>query len=101
MNRLILRLLACVAVTQVGTAVASQSTAAPDDEAWRQAVSANSLEAYAKFSMDFPDSRHIHNARAKLAGTTIVPGQALSPSRGGEPAKSDTMEFVPNQMMVV
>lgn len=105
MNRLIMRLLACVAITQVGavgTAMASQSTSTmPDDEAWQHAVSVDSLEAYAKFSMDFPDSRHVRLARARLAGTTIVPDEAQPPAPSSEPAKSETMEFVPSSIMVV
>jgi hypothetical protein len=105
MNKLIMRLLAAVAITQVGAAgaaMASQNmSAAPDDEAWQQAVSTDSLEAYAKFSMDFPDSRHVRHARAKLAGTTIVPDEAPTPAQPSEPAKSDTMEFVPSSIMVV
>jgi hypothetical protein len=99
-----MRLLAAVAITQVGaagTAMASQNmSAAPDDEAWQQAVSVDSLEAYAKFSMDFPDSRHVRHARARLAGTTIVADEAPTPAQPSEPAKSDTMEFVPSSIMV-
>jgi hypothetical protein len=104
MNRLIMKLLACVAVTQMGTvgaAMAAQSTSTPDDEAWQHAVSLDTLEAYAKFSMDFPDSRHVGEARMKLAGTMMLPGEAQAPSRLHGSGISDSMEFVPNSMMVV
>jgi hypothetical protein len=102
MNKWILRLLAGVAVTSAGNAIASQNPVSADEEAWGRAVSVNTLEAYAKFSMDFPQSKFVNKAHAKLAtagnAKSIVQGavSANEPSNG-----SSDPEFVPNSLMVV
>jgi hypothetical protein len=116
MNRWIMRLLAGVAVTQagaVGTAMATPDTVTtPDEQAWQQALSANTLEAYAKFSMEFPESRHARHARSRL--TTISASFVYEEEVDAEPdadAKADAAadetgntaapDFVPGSIMVV
>jgi len=57
MNKWIMRLLAGVAVTQagvIGTAMATpDAVTTPDEQAWQQALSANTLEAYRRDLTDF------------------------------------------------
>jgi hypothetical protein len=102
MNKWILRLLAGVAVTSAaGSAVATQNPASPDEEAWQRAVSANTLEAYARFSMDFPQSKFASKAHLKLAtagSAGAVDGERVPLN---QPANSSEPEFVPNSLMVV
>jgi len=105
MNRLISRLLALLATTQIGAATgaeASTSALTLDEEAWQRTLATNTLEAYAKFSMDFPQSKFVNKAHAKLAtagnAKSIVQGavSANEPSNG-----SSDPEFLPNSLMVV
>ena len=105
MNRWILRLLAGVAVTQVGVAgnaMASQNTSTlPDEDAWVRTVSMDTLEAYAKFSMDFPQSRHARQARARLSALTTADADPEVDAAVNEPANTLAPEFVPSSIMVV
>jgi len=106
MNKWIMRLLAGVAVTQagvIGTAMATpDAVTTPDEQAWQQALSANTLEAYAKFSMDFPESRHARQARSRL--TTLSASfvyEEEADTVADEPEKTATPDFVPGSIMVV
>jgi hypothetical protein len=103
MNKWILRLLAGVAVTgAAGSAVASQNpSTSSDEEAWERTVSTNTLEAYAKFSMEFPQSQYARKARMKL--TVLVSSEADEEEEAptAEPAKTGEPEFVPNSLLVV
>lgn len=102
MNRWILRLLAGVAVTQAGTAMATQNpVAAPDEQAWQNAVSVNTLEAYARFSMDFPESRHARQARSRLTTLSASFVYEEADTAADEPEKTATPDFVPGSIMVV
>ena len=105
MNKWILRLLAGVAVTQVGAtgnAIASQNTAvAPDETAWEQTLSINTLEAYAKFSLEFPQSRHAPQAHSRL--TTLATPDADPEVMAAIDVRIPSImpELVPNQTMIV
>ena len=105
MNRWILRLLAGVAVTQigaVGNAIAHQNVSVtPDEEAWERTASVNTLEAYAKFSMDFPQSRHVRQARSRLTALTTEDADKEVDAAVNEPASTFVPDFVPNSIMVV
>ena len=105
MNKWIMRLLAGVAVTQagaVGTAMATPDTViTPDEQAWQQALSANTLEAYAKFSMDFPASRHARQARSRLTTLSASFVYEEADTAADEPEKTATPDFVPGSIMVV
>lgn len=76
MHRLMLRLLAFVAVTQVGAsgaAIASQNgPIAPDEDAWQRTVAMDTMAAYATFAMEFPESPHAGVARLKLAAPAFA-----------------------------
>lgn len=105
MNRWILRLLAGVAITQVGAAggaIASQNTAvAPDEEAWQRTVSTNTLEAYAKFSLEFPQSQYALQARSHL--TTLATPDADPEVMAAIDVRSPALmhEFMPNSIPVI
>lgn len=105
MNRWILRLLAGVAVTQAGAAgnaIAHQnSSVAPDEDAWERTVSLDTFEAYAKFSMDFPESRHARQARSKLAAVNVSDAEVEDDPVESEAEKTVAPEFVPSSIMVV
>lgn len=103
MNKWILRLLAGVAVTgAAGNAVASQNpSTSPDEEAWQRTVSTNTLEAYAKFSMDFPQSQHAGRARMKLTILATSGAAAEEDAPVNESARTVDPEFIPNSIMVV
>jgi hypothetical protein len=103
MNKWILRLLAGVAVTgAAGGAGAHNAAVSADEEAWGRTVQVNTLEAYAKFSMEFPLSKFAHKAHLKLASAGI--SEAIAEGRGptNEPINNNSEpEFVPNSIMVV
>lgn len=102
MNKWILRLLAGVAVTgAAGNVLASQSPASADEEAWQRTVAVNTLEAYAKFSMDFPQSQHAGQARLKLTTLASAKAGIGEEALASEAARTAEPEFVPNSIMVV
>jgi hypothetical protein len=103
MNKWILRLLAGVAVTgAAGGAVAQNPATSSDEEAWARVVSVNTLEAYAKFSMEYPRSKFTQKAHLKLASGGIPAAVAEQVGPADKPANNGSEpEFVPNSIMVV
>jgi hypothetical protein len=67
------RLTTSVAAVLLMTGGGSASTAkVSDDAAWAEVVKSNTLEAYAKFAVMYPDSKHAQLAYSKLFGVTPV-----------------------------
>lgn len=99
MNKWILRLLAGVAVTQVGAT--ANAAVSPDEEAWKHTEAVNTFEAYAKFSMEFPQSQFAPQARSRL--TTLATPGADPEVRAAIDARSAAVmpELVPNSIMIV
>jgi hypothetical protein len=102
MNRFVSRLLALIATTQVGVAtgaMTSQGAVTPDEEAWQRTVATNTLEAYARFSLDFPGSQHALGARSRL---TAPPTADLKPEiyQIADPQDADAPDFIPNSIMI-
>jgi hypothetical protein len=102
MHRLMLRLLAFVAVTQVGAAggsIASQNRPiAPDEEAWQHTVAMDTMAAYAKFALEFPASPFADAARQKLAAPAVGNANPEIYQLQG-PAMVGAPEFIPPDLI--
>lgn len=80
---------------------ATHQVATPDQMAWEEAVNTNTLEAFAAFAMQYPDSDHASEARARLV-TEAMPADAVDvfeTARDVDHASSP--DFVPSSIMVV
>lgn len=72
--RRIVAFLVAVPMAMSGVVFASSGEArTPAETAWAQAVQRNSLEAYAEFVMDYPDSEYSRQAYAKLSSIATIP----------------------------
>lgn len=102
MHRLMLRLLAFVAVTQVGAAggaiAAQNSSIAPDEDAWQHTVAMDTMAAYAKFAMEFPASPHADAARQRLTGPAVANANPEIYQMQG-PAIVGAPEFIPPDLI--
>jgi hypothetical protein len=100
MNRLISRLLALLATTQIGAATgaeASTSALTLDEEAWQRTLATNTLEAYAKFSLEFPESQHVLGARSRLMVPSIA---SVEPEIYLINPQGDGPDFIPSSIMI-
>lgn len=61
-----------------GVSATTQASGAPEDIAWATAVKSNSLEAYAEFVMQYPESRHTPVAYNRLFGVETISSEANS-----------------------
>lgn len=107
MGKLLRRLLSFVAIAPLamgGTAMASTSDGfSPVEVAWEQAVAQNTLEAYAEFAMNHPESEFARNAHARLTGATVSneAGESIlaTSTAGYSDGQSSVPEVIPDSIM--
>lgn len=92
-------------VAFIGTTTASlaNTRSSPADSAWAETLRLNTLEAYTKFAMDYPDSRYANQAYAKLATDGRSANQADAPATAGhwDLGLASEPDLVPGTLMVV
>ena len=108
MRKLYHRLLAFAAVTPL--AMTGVASAAVDDvalaveKAWVEAVSHGTLESYAVFALDFPESSFAREARIRLMQEVTsddISGILATLVEESDDGRASAPEFIPNSIMVV
>lgn len=109
MRKLYHRLLAFAAATPLamtGVASASVDGVAPSVErAWAQTVEQGTLEAYASFAMDYPDSDFALEAHKRLQSVSVMPVRTDAVSDDADDDRAEGTSsgpgFIPDNLMIV
>ncbi|MGH6995423.1 MAG: hypothetical protein ACREES_06980 [Stellaceae bacterium] len=92
-------------VAFIGTTTASLANIrlSPADSAWAETLRLNTLEAYTKFAMDYPDSKYANQAYTKLAsdGRSADRADALTTTAYLDLGLASQPDLVPGTIMVV
>ena len=103
MRRWISHLLAAVAgvpLAMGGIAnAATEKAALTGEAAWDAAVSQATLEGFAKFALQYPESIHADEARTMLETAAVA--KRVTQPEASAPAGSSEPEFIPGSLMVV
>jgi hypothetical protein len=87
----------------LGGASAAIGDGATAETAWANASQRNTLEGYAEFVIDHPDSKYVQQAYARLSavGSAKLDDQSILAFEGSPDLTISKPEFVPNSIMVV
>ena len=100
--RRIVALIAAAPMALIGNAFAAAGKANPSlDAAWAQTIQQNTLEGYARFVMDYPDSPHADQALAKLANGNGAMKIGADGAMSRDLSLVSAPDLVPSSIMVV
>lgn len=103
------RLMGSAAAVLLATGAASAltpDTATSADAAWAEAVKVNSIEAFAKFVMAYPDSEHVRAAYNRLSNVESAASDSGTRPEGGplsgdEQRTGSSPGILPGTIMII
>lgn len=97
---------AAVLLTAGGASASSENAVTSVDAAWAAAARSDSLEAYAAFVIDHPDSAHARVAYSRLLGIELAPAADLAtaanaPLVSGDRDTKSSPGISPGMIMII